>query len=230
MAWDKGDITTDITSQLHAKGGPKANTIQASTELTEGDDLHEGAKITDAKPRLTASQVLVHNQTDDPKNRAAVAPAQSQDGQGQSKIVSEEDRVEISADVEAQSAVSRQSDSRINNKPDSANDYRANKEDQNPLNKPGEILRNPSEQAAAMHSILSGPTPASIGLSENMKTKGMGFEGSDDVVDVVRAVDRVHLDNREALIEKESEIYREQIQKNPTAVEAEVGQNMDKLI
>ena len=38
MAWDKGDITTDITSQLHAQGGPKANKIQASTELTEGDD------------------------------------------------------------------------------------------------------------------------------------------------------------------------------------------------
>ena len=230
MAWDKGDITTDITSQLHAQGGPKANKIQASTELTEGDDLHEGAKITDAKPRLTASQVLIHNQTGDPKNRAAVAPAQSQDGQDQSKIVSEEDRVEISADVEAQSAVSRQSDSRINNKPDSANDYRANKEDQNPLDKPGEILRNPSEQANAMQSILGGPTPASIGLSENLEKKGMGFEGSDDVVDVVRAVDRAHLDNREVLKEKEAAIYEEQTQAKPAPVESEVGQTLDKLI
>ena len=228
MAWDKGDITTDITSQLHAQGGPNANKIQASTELTKAGDLQ--AQITDAKPRLTASQVLVHNQTDDPKNRAAVAPAQSQDGQGQSKIVSEEDRVEISADVEAQSAVSRQSDSRINNKPDPANDYRANKEDQNPLEKPGEILRNPSEQADAMQSILGGPTPASIGLSENLAKKGMGFEGSDDVVDVVRAIDRSHLDTREELNahEKESAVHKEQTQGNPA--ESEVGQSLDKLI
>ena len=230
MAWDKRDITTDITSQLHAKGGPKANKIQASTELAKGDDLHEGAKITDAKPRLTASQVLVHNQTDDPKNRAAVAPAQSQDGQDQSKTASEEDRVEISADVKAQTAVSRQSDSRINNKPDPANDYRANKEDQNPLEDPSEILRNPSEQATEMQGILGGPTPISIGLSENLEKKGMGFEGSDDVVDVVREIDRSHLDTREELNadEKESTIHKEQTQKNPT--ESEVGQSLDELI
>ena len=54
MAWDKGDITTDITSQIHAKGGPKANKLQAET-----DNLQEGVAINaKVKSRATANQVL----------------------------------------------------------------------------------------------------------------------------------------------------------------------------
>ena len=51
MAWDKADITTDISSQVHAKGGPKANEIQA----TKHEAKNTGKKIDQVLTRL------VHN-------------------------------------------------------------------------------------------------------------------------------------------------------------------------
>ncbi len=170
MAWDKGDITTDITSQIHAKGGPKANKLQAET-----DNLQEGVAMNaKVKSRATANQVLKQNEIEDIEKRAVAPPAQSHDGQDQSKIVSEMDRVEISADVKAQNAVSRQSDSRINN-----SDTSVREKNRTELKHPDEV-RKPREQQNEMMKILSGQTPASMGNSmgkSERSTDGAGFGG-----------------------------------------------------
>jgi hypothetical protein len=170
MAWDKGDITTDITSQVHAKGGPKANKLQAGT-----DNLQEGVAMkAKVQETATASQVLKQNNQEDMQKRAVASPAQSHDGQDQSKIVSEVDRVEISADVKAQSAVSRQSDSRINN-----SDTSVREKNSTELKHPDEV-RKPNEQQGEMMKILSGDTPASMGNSmgkAERSTEGAGFGG-----------------------------------------------------
>lgn len=170
MAWDKGDITTDITSQVHATGGPKANKLQAGT-----GNLQEGIATTaKVQERATTSQALKQNQEDDLQKRAVAAPAQSHDGQDQSKIAQEVDRVEISADVKAQNATSRQPDSRINN-----SDTSVREKNRTELKHPDEI-RKPSERQNEMMEILSGNTPASMGTSmgkSERSTDGAGFGG-----------------------------------------------------
>ena len=166
MAWDKGDIATDITSQVHATGGPKANKLQAGT-----DNLQEGIATTaKIQKRATTSQALKQNQEEDLQKRAVAPPAQSHDGQDQSKIAQEVDRVEISADVKAQNAASRQSDSRVNNY-----DTSVREKNRTELKHPDEI-RKPSEQQNEMMEILSGNTPASMGTTER-STDGAGFGG-----------------------------------------------------
>ena len=170
MAWDKGDITTDITSQVHATGGPNANKLQAGT-----GNLQEGMATTaKVQKRATTSQVLKQNQEDDLQKRAVAAPAQSHDGQDQSKIAQEVDRVEISADVKAQNATSRQPDSRINN-----SDTSVREKNRTELKHPDET-RKPSERQNEMMEILSGNTPASMGTSmgkSERSTDGAGFGG-----------------------------------------------------
>ena len=160
MAWDKGDIATDITSQVHAAGGPKANKLQEAGIATT-------AKV---QERATTSQALKQNQEEDLQKKAVAAPAQSHDGQDQSKIAQEVDRVEISADVKAQNAASRQPDSRVNN-----SDTSVKEKNRTELKHPDEI-RKPSEQQNEMMEILSGNTPASMGKAE-MSADGAGFGG-----------------------------------------------------
>ena len=160
MAWDKGDIATDITSQVHATGGPKANKLQEAGIATT-------AKV---QERATTSQALKQNQEEDLQKKAVAAPAQSHDGQDQSKIAQEVDRVEISADVKAQNAVSRQPDSRVNN-----SDTSVKEKNRTELKHPDEI-RKPSERQNEMMEILSGNTPASMGTTER-STDGAGFGG-----------------------------------------------------
>jgi len=164
MAWDKGDIATDITSQVHATGGPKANKLQEAGIATT-------AKV---QERATTSQALKQNQEEDLQKRAVAAPAQSHDGQDQSKIAQEVDRVEISADVKAQNAASRQPDARVNN-----SDTSVREKNRTELKHPDEV-RKPSEHQNAMMEILSGNTPASIGTSAGKSeraTEGAGFGG-----------------------------------------------------
>ena len=160
MAWDKGDIATDITSQVHATGGPNANKLQEAGIATT-------AKV---QERATTSQALKQNQEEDLQKRAVAAPAQSHDGQDQSKIAQEVDRVEISADVKAQNATSREPDSRVNN-----SDTSVREKNRTELKHPDEV-RKPSEHQNEMMEILSGSTPASMGKSER-STDGAGFGG-----------------------------------------------------
>ena len=159
MAWDKADITTDISSQLHAKGGPKANEIQA----TKHEAKNTGKKI---------DQVLNENHQNDliQKNRA-LTPAEKQEVNDKSKMSSAD---EISVNLLAQADAARQSDSRID-KPDSS----VREKNRAQLKHPDEV-RKPSEQQNEMMEILSGNTPASMGNSmgkSERSTEGAGFGG-----------------------------------------------------
>jgi hypothetical protein len=225
MAWDKGDITTDITSQVHAAGGPKANKLQEAGIATT-------AKV---QERATTSQALKQNQEEDLQKKAVAAPAQSHDGQDQSKIAQEVDRVEISADVKAQNATSRQPDSRINN-----SDTSVREKNRTELKHPDEI-RKPSERQNEMMEILSGNTPASMGKSER-STDGAGFGGYsnraasgmggyEESVTTTAEVDQDHPNNpagAEARAEGVEEDRPKEIK--PGQPESGVGTSIDKML
>ena len=225
MAWDKGDIATDITSQVHATGGPKANKLQEAGIATT-------AKV---QERATTSQALKQNQEEDLQKKAVAAPAQSHDGQDQSKIAQEVDRVEISADVKAQNAASRQPDSRVNN-----SDTSVREKNRTELKHPDEI-RKPSEQQNEMMEILSGNTPASMGKAER-SAEGAGFGGYsnraasgmgeyEESVTTTAEVDQDHSNNplgAKARVEGIGEDRPHETK--PGQLESGVGTSVDKLM
>ena len=159
MAWDKADITTDISSQMHAKGGPKANDIQA----TKHEAKNIGKKL---------SQILKENsQTDLIKKNTGLTPAEKQEVNDKSKMSSAD---EISVNLSAQADAARQSDSRID-KPDSS----VREKNRAQLKHPDEV-RKPREQQQEMMKILSGHSGASMGNSmgkAERSTEGAGFGG-----------------------------------------------------
>ena len=225
MAWDKGDITTDITSQVHATGGPKANKLQEAGIATT-------AKV---QERATTSQALKQNQEEDFQKKAVAAPAQSHDGQDQSKIAQEVDRVEISADVKAQNAASRQPDSRVNN-----SDTSVKEKNRTELKHPDEI-RKPSEQQNEMMEILSGNTPASMGKAErsadgagfggysNRAASGLG--GHDEAVGTTANVDQDHpLNPTSAKARAEGVEQDRPKDTKPGQPESGVGKTIDEMI
>ena len=113
MALDKANLATDISSQVRANGGPKASTIQSGT-----DNLQESAVKAKVRSRATTAQLLKQNDEDSMRN--AIAPPQNPSGPGPNNSVrksTEEDRVDLSADVRDITYVSRQSDSPINKGP-----------------------------------------------------------------------------------------------------------------
>ena len=225
MAWDKGDITTDITSQVHATGGPNANKLQEAGIATT-------AKV---QERATTSQALKQNQEEDLQKKAVAAPAQSHDGQDQSKIAQEVDRVEISADVKAQNAASRQPDSRVNN-----SDTSVREKNRTELKHPDEI-RKPSERQNEMMEILSGNTPPSMGTAEtsadgagfggysNRAASGMG--GYEESVTTTAEVDQDHPNNplgAKARVEGIEEDRPKETK--PGQPESGVGTTVDKML
>mgnify|MGYP001215520404 CR=1 FL=1 len=223
MAWDKADITTDITSQLHATGGAKANELQAST-----DDLQKS--MMDPKSRATASQVLKQNEVD--AQHPATAPAQNVSGPGPNNTVrqsTEEDRVQLSADVRDLTYVSRQSDSPVNKGPNEMVLEKKIEEKPGPMKQVYEDREKPSEKAEQLHMILSGETPAKMSLAEEAKS-GM-FGGYSQDVKRLAEVDQDHPENPTsptAIIES-TEQERPEESKFGTA-ESEMGQTLDKLI
>ena len=159
MASGISGVTTDISSQLHAKGGPKANDLQATK--------HE-AKNT-AK---NLNQILKEGHKNDLINKnTGLSPAEKQEVNDKSKMSSAD---EISVNLSAQADAARQSDSRID-KPDST----VREKNRAQLKHPDEV-RKPSEQQNEMMKILSGNTGASMGNSmgkAERSTEGAGFGG-----------------------------------------------------
>ena len=244
MAWDKADLTQNITSQVHAIAGPQSNKLRvteddvktsriarpsANTLELSTEDL-KAAKM-DVQPRTSASQALKQNQSDDIKNRA-VAPAQ-------------EDYVEISTHTNAgaQAAVSHQSDSpqwgKLSHKSTEATTETATKKDsQNPLDSPGAVIEPPSETGEKMQSILSGPTPASVS-KDQYSSEGFGHggpAGPSGVTENPLEINQNHPNNpvgpktqTASLLENDNG-NNERPQAHPAAVESEMGQVIDKMV
>ena len=159
MASGINGVATDISSQLHDKGGPKANDLQATK--------HE-AKNTAKK----LNQVLKENHKSDLiQKNTALTPAEKQEINDKSKMSSAD---EISVNLSAQAEAARQSDSRID-KPNSS----VREKNRAQLKHPDEV-RKPREQQNEMMEILSGSTPASMGNSMGKAERaieGAGFGG-----------------------------------------------------
>ena len=222
MAWDKADITTDITSQLHATGGAKANELQAST-----DDLQKS--MMDPKSRATTSQVLKQNEVD--AEHPATAPAQNQNGPGPSsgaRKSTEEDRVQLSADVKDLTYVSRQADSPVNKGPNEMVLEKKLEEKPGPMRQVYENREKPSEKAEQLHKILSGDSPAQMSLAEESKSSMFGGYSQD--VEMVAEVDQDHPTNPTSPTARAESAEEAQAENKPSAVESEVGQTLDKLI
>ena len=223
MAWDKGNITTDITSQLHAAGGAKANDMQAST-----DDLQKS--MMDPNSRATTSQVLKQNEVD--AQHPATAPAQNTSGPGPNNAArksTEEDRVQLSADVRDLTYVSRQAESPINKGPKEMVLEKKLEEKPGPMKEVYEKREKPSEQAEEMHKILSGETPYKMSMAEESKSSMFG--GYNQAVENVAEVDQDHPMNPTSRIALVESAEQERPEENkPGAVESEIGQTLDKLI
>ena len=222
MAWDKGDITTDITSQVHARGGPKANKLQAGT-----NNLQEGVAM-EAKVQktATASQTLKQNQEEDYQKKATAPAAQSHDGQDQSKIVAETDRVQITADIKAQNATSRQSDSRVNK-----DDSTVKQKHQAQLELPNEVQK-PKEHQKEMMKILSGSPASAMGKAENTTegaTSGLG--GYDEDVVTTSEIDQDHPRNAMGAKARAEGVEKDRpTETKPGQLESGVGTTIDKML
>ena len=241
MAWDKADLTQNITSQVHAIAGPQSNKLRvteddvktsriarpsANTLELSTEDL-KAAKM-DVQPRTSASQALKQNQSDDIKNRA-VAPAQ-------------EDYVEISTNTNAgaQAAVSHQSDSpqwgKLSHKSTEATTETTTKKDsQSPLHSPGGGIEVSSENGMKMQSILSGPTPASIS-KDQYSSEGFGHGGPSAAVENPLEINQNHPKSSIRAKVEQVELLEsnygnnERPEAHPAAVESEMGQILNKVI
>ena len=159
MASGVNGVQMDISSQLHAKGGPKANDLQA----TKHDSKSTAKKL---------NQLLKENhKTDLIKKNAGLTPAEKQKVNDQSKMSSAD---EISVNLAAQADAARQSDSRID-KPDSS----VREKNRAQLEHPDEV-RKPREQQQEMMKILSGHSGPGMGNSmgkAERSIEGAGFGG-----------------------------------------------------
>jgi len=159
MASGISGVTTDISSQLHAKGGPKSNELQA----TKHEEKNTAKKL---------NQVLKENHKNDLiQKNTGLTPAQKQEINDKSKMSSAD---EISVNLAAQADAARQSDSRID-KPDSS----VREKNRTQLKHPDEV-RKPREQQQEMMKILSGNSGPGMGNSmgkAERATEGAGFGG-----------------------------------------------------
>jgi len=225
MAWDKADITTDISSQVHAKGGPKANEIQA----TKHEAKNTGKKI---------DQILNENNQNDliQKNRA-LTPAEKQEVNDKSKMSSTD---EVSVHLAEQVQAARRADSIAFDKSDTS----VREKNRTELKHPDEV-RKPSEQQNEMMEILSGNTPASMGNSmgkAERATEGAGFGGysnraasglggHDEAVGTTAKVDQDHPLNPAGAKARAEGVEEDRPKETkPGQPESGVGTGVDELI
>ena len=224
MASGINGVQTDISSQLHAKGGPKANELQATKH-----EAKNTAKKIDQILNETHQSDLIQ------KNRA-LTPSEKQEVNDKSKMSSAD---AISVNLSAQAEAARQSDSRID-KPDSS----VREKNRAQLKHPDEV-RKPSEQQNEMMEILSGNTPASMGNSmgkSERSTEGAGFGGysnraasglggHDEAVGTTSKVDQDHpLNAMGAKARAEGVEQDRPNETKPGQPESGVGKTIDEMI
>ena len=220
MASGVNGVQMDISSQLHAKGGPKANDLQATK--------HE-AKSTAKK----LNQVLKENhKTDLIKKNAGLTPAEKQKVNDKSKMSSAD---EISVNLSAQAEAARQSDSRID-KPDSS----VREKNRAQLKHPDEV-RKPREQQNEMMEILSGQSSATLGKAERA-TEGAGFGGYsnraasglggfEESVETTANVDQDHPKNVNSAKARAEGVEQDRPNETkPGQPESGVGKTIDEMI
>ena len=159
MAWDKGDITMDITSQVHAKRLAKTGEAH-SKHATNSNSVKQANELKN----------ILENKGNNAQawKSLALTPAEKQEVNDKSKMSSAD---EVSVNLAEQVQAARRTDSIAFDKSDTS----VREKNRTELKHPDEI-RKPSEQQNEMMEILSGNTPASMGTTER-STDGAGFGG-----------------------------------------------------
>ena len=227
MAWDKGDITTDITSQVHAKRLAKTGEAH-SKHATNSNSVKQANELKNIMENKSNNAQVWKN--------LALTPAEKQEVNDKSKMSSAD---EISVNLSAQADAARQSDSRID-KPDSS----VREKNRAQLKHPDEV-RKPSEQQNEMMEILSGNTPASMGNSmgkAERSTEGAGFGGysnraasglggHDEAVGTTAKVDQDHPLNPESAKARAEGVEEDRPHETkPGQPESGVGTSIDEMI
>ena len=163
MAWDKADITTDITSQVHAKRLAKTGEAH-SKHATNSNSVKQANELKN----------ILENKGNNAQawKNLALTPAEKQEVNDKSKM-SSADGVSVNLSEQVQAA--RRTDSIAFDKSDTS----VREKNRTELKHPDEV-RKPSEHQNAMMEILSGNTPASMGTSmgkSERSTDGAGFGG-----------------------------------------------------
>ena len=227
MAWDKGDITTDITSQVHAKRLAKTGEAH-SKHATNSNSVKQANELKN----------ILENKGNNAQawKSLALTPAEKQEVNDKSKMSSAD---EISVNLSAQADAARQSDSRID-KPDSS----VREKNRAQLKHPDEV-RKPSEQQNEMMKILSGNTPASMGNSmgkAERSTEGAGFGGysnraasglggHDEAVGTTSKVDQDHPLNAMGAKARAEGVEQDRPKETkPGQPESGVGKTIDEMI
>ena len=227
MAWDKGDITMDITSQVHAKRLAKTGEAH-SKHATNSNSVKQANELKNILENKSNNAQVWKN--------LALTPAEKQEVNDKSKMSSAD---EISVNLSAQAEAARQSDSRID-KPDSS----VREKNRAQLKHPDEA-RKPSEQQNEMMKILSGNTPASMGNSmgkAERSTEGAGFGGysnraasglggHDEAVGTTANVDQDHPLNPTSAKARAEGVEQDRPQETkPGQPESGVGKTIDEMI
>ena len=159
MAWDKGDITTDITSQVHAKRLAKTGEAH-SKHATNSNSVKQANELKNIMENKSNNAQVWKN--------LALTPAEKQEVNDKSKMSSADG---VSVNLAEQVQAARRTDSIAFDKSDTS----VREKNRTELKHLDEI-RKPSEQQNEMMEILSGNTPASMGTTER-STDGAGFGG-----------------------------------------------------
>ncbi len=214
----------DISSQLHAKGGPKANDLQATK--------HE-AKNTAKK----IDQILNENHKNDLiQKNTALTPAEQQEVNDKSKMSSAD---EISVNLSAQAEAARRTDSIAFDKPAESVREKNNKQ----MKEAGGV--EPAKQQEEMMKILSGQTPASLGNTLGQAERSMdgagfsgysnrrasGLGGYEEAVKTTARIDQDHPNNPSASKARIEGIEEDRpLETKPGQPESGVGKTIDEMI
>ena len=231
MAWDKGDITMDITSQVHAKRLAKTGEAH-SKHPTNSNSVKQANELKNIMENKSNNAQVWKN--------LALTPAEKQEVNDKSKMSSADG---VSVNLAEQVQAARRTDSIAFDKSDtsvSKSDTSVREKNRTELKHPDEV-RKPSEQQNEMMEILSGNTPASMGTTER-STDGAGFGGYsnraasgmgeyEESVTTTAEVDQDHSNNplgAKARVEGIGEDRPHETK--PGQLESGVGTSVDKLM
>lgn len=233
MAWDKGDITTDITSQVHAKRLAKTG---------EADSKH--ATNSNSVKQANELKNILENKSNNAQvwKNLALTPAEKQEVNDKSKMSSAD---EVSVNLSEQAQAARRTDSIAFDKSDTS----VREKNSTGAEHLGEIRETRVEQEDKME-ILSGNTPffsrikASMGTSmrqSESSTEGAGggysnraasgLGGYEESVEMTADIDQDHPNNpmgAKARVEGVEEDRPKETK--PGQPESGVGTSIDKLI
>ena len=227
MAWDKGDITTDITSQVHAKRLAKTGEAH-SKHATNSNSVKQANELKNIMENKSNNAQVWKN--------LALTPAEKQEVNDKSKMSSAD---EVSVNLAEQVQAARRTDSIAFDKPAESVREKNNKQ----MKEAGGV--EPAKQQEEMMKILSGQTPASLGNTLGQAERSMdgagfsgysnrrasGLGGYEEAVKTTAKIDQDHPNNPSASKARIEGIEEDRpLETKPGQPESGVGKTVDEMI